>query len=202
MATEHTALPSPELIAKAAALNVFDDAGNEVSFGSIINAQKTILVFIRHFFCGSCQQYVMQLASVRKDALEAANARLVIIGCGDWKLLKNYCETTDFKGPVYADPSRGLYNAFGLTQNLDTTPAGEEKRSYLGRSYIGNVMKSIWQGPLKNPQHVGKQGNISQLGGDFVFGPGETCTYAWRMRHTEDHIEVEDLMKEAGVAYP
>ncbi|RPD66482.1 hypothetical protein L227DRAFT_649199 [Lentinus tigrinus ALCF2SS1-6] len=196
MATEHTALPSPELIAKAAALNVFDDAGNEVSFGSIINAQKTILVFIRE------AQYVMQLASVRKDALEAANARLVIIGCGDWKLLKNYCETTDFKGPVYADPSRGLYNAFGLTQNLDTTPAGEEKRSYLGRSYIGNVMKSIWQGPLKNPQHVGKQGNISQLGGDFVFGPGETCTYAWRMRHTEDHIEVEDLMKEAGVAYP
>ena len=37
------------------------------------------------------QQYVMQLASVRKDALEAANTRLVIIGCGDWKLIKNYC---------------------------------------------------------------------------------------------------------------
>lgn len=24
-----------------------------------------------------------------------------------------------------------------------------------------------------NPTHVGKQGNISQLGGDFIFGPGE-----------------------------
>ncbi|RDX56404.1 hypothetical protein OH76DRAFT_1451535 [Lentinus brumalis] len=199
MAAEHTALPSPELIAKAAALNVFDDSGKEVSFGSIIKDQKTIVVFIRHFFCG---QYVMQLASVRKDALDAANARLVIIGCGDWQPIKNYCETTDFKGPMYADPSRGLYNTFGLVQNLDMTPAGEEKRSYLGRSYIGNVLKSIWQGPLKNPLLVGKQGPVSQNGGDFIFGPGETCTYAWRMRHTEDHVEVEDLMKEAGVAYP
>ncbi len=33
----------------------------------------------------------MQLASVRKDALDAANARLVIIGCGDWQPIKNYC---------------------------------------------------------------------------------------------------------------
>ncbi len=55
-----------------------------------------------------------------------------------------FAETTDFKGPMYADPSRGLYNTFGLVQNLDMTPAGEEKRSYLGRSYIGNVLKSIW----------------------------------------------------------
>ncbi len=47
MAAEHTALPSPELIAKAAALNVFDDSGKEVSFGSIIKDQKTIVVFIR-----------------------------------------------------------------------------------------------------------------------------------------------------------
>ena len=27
-------------------------------------------------------------------------------------------------------------------------------------------------GPIKNPSHFGKQGNLSQLGGDFVFGPG------------------------------
>ena len=45
---------------------------------------------------------------------------------------------------MYADPSRRLYSTFGLTQNLETTPAGQEKRSYLGKSFIGNVMSSIW----------------------------------------------------------
>ena len=33
----------------------------------------------------------MHLASVRKDALEQANIRLVVIGCGDWKVINSYC---------------------------------------------------------------------------------------------------------------
>ncbi len=33
------------------------------------------------------------------------------------------------------------------------------------------------QGPLKNPLLVGKQGPVSQNGGDFIFGPGK---YAFR----------------------
>ncbi|KAI8989771.1 AhpC/TSA antioxidant enzyme-domain-containing protein [Trametes punicea] len=198
----HNALPSPEILAKAAQLKVYDQGGNEVTFGSLIQDQKTIVVFIRHFFCGSCQQFVVQLASVRKEALEQANARLVVVGCGDWKLIKSYCETTGYPYAIYADPSRSLYTTFGLIESLERTPAGQPKRSYIGKGFLGNVVKSIWDGPLKNPQFIGKQGNISQLGGDFIFGPGETCSYASRMKHTEDHVEVADLMKEAGVAYP
>ncbi|EIW60261.1 uncharacterized protein TRAVEDRAFT_120108 [Trametes versicolor FP-101664 SS1] len=201
MAT-HTAIPATDVLAKAAALNVFDQSGKEVSFGSLIQDQKTVVVFIRHFFCGVCQQYVTQLASVRKEAFDEASVRLIVIGCGDWKLIKNYCETAGFTYAMYADPSRALYHTFGLVESLDRTPAGQPKRSYVGKSFIAGVLKSIWDGPLKNPQNIGKNGNISQLGGDFVFGPGETCSYASRMKHTEDHVEVADLMKEAGVAYP
>ncbi|EJF66162.1 hypothetical protein DICSQDRAFT_48829 [Dichomitus squalens LYAD-421 SS1] len=202
MASTPTALLSPDVISNAASLNVHDSDGKEVSFGSLIKDQKTIVVFIRHFWCGICQRYVMQLASVRKEALEEANSRLVVIGCGDWKLIKNYCGLTDFKGGLYADPSRQLYHTLGLVQNLSRTPTGQEKRSYIGKSALGNALSSIWEGPLKNPQFLGKQGNISQLGGDFIFGPGESCSYASRMKHTEDHVEVEELMKQAGVAYP
>ena len=43
-------LPSPEVLAAAAALNVYDDTGNEVSFGSLIKDQNTIVVFIRLYF--------------------------------------------------------------------------------------------------------------------------------------------------------
>lgn len=37
-----------------------------------------------------CQQYVSQLASVRQDALKDAGAKIVVIGCGEWKLIENY----------------------------------------------------------------------------------------------------------------
>ena len=86
-----------------------------------------------------------QLASVKQEALDNADLQLVIVGCGEWQPIKNYADNTGFKGPIYADPSRALYRHFGLGENLNTTPAGQEKKSYLaGMSMIGNVFSSIW----------------------------------------------------------
>ncbi len=63
---------------------------------------------------------------------------------------------------------------------------------------------SFQRGPVHNPSLVGKQGNIKQLGGDFIFGPGQSptyllrrysidlflsgnsCSFASRMQNTED----------------
>lgn len=106
-------------------------------------------------------------------------------------------DTTGLSGGIYADPSRDLYHTLGLIENLDATPSAQQKPSYIVRSTIGNVLKSIWvrltvvvesalpyaratnsQDALKTPQYIGKQGNISQLGGDFIFGPGESGTNA------------------------
>jgi len=183
-------------------IHVFNDKGGKVRFGDLFADQKTVVVFVRHFFCGSCLQYVSRLATVRQDALEAAATKIVVVGCGEWSLIENYRKNTGFKGEVYANPDRKLYDTLGLVSNLQTTPKGEERRSYLTRSLLGGTLWSIWRGPLKNPLHIGKQGNISQNGGDFVFGPGTSCSYSSRMKHTEDHVEVPELMKAAGVSYP
>ena len=55
-----------------------------------------------------------------------------------------HAETTDFKGDVYADPSRTLYHTLGLVNSFDRTPAGQEKRSYLSKSFVGNLVRSLW----------------------------------------------------------
>lgn len=55
--------------------------------------------------------------------------------------------------------------------------------------YNSNVCESnalVKTGPLQHPTLVGKQGNISQLGGDFILGPGNVCSFAHRMQNTED----------------
>ena len=36
------------------------------------------------------QAYVEHLASVREEALEAAGIKIVVIGCGEWSLIKTY----------------------------------------------------------------------------------------------------------------
>ncbi|CAA7269852.1 unnamed protein product [Cyclocybe aegerita] len=222
--TDLKALPDEATILKAAALEVLDAKGEKVKFGSIIEGQKTVVgtssvvydsARVFHLtllkLCPhlplidqACQAYVEQLASVPQDSLTQAGTKIVIIGCGEAAAILHYTETTKFTGAIYADPSRELYHALGMTiENLQRTPAGEERPSYLrGMSLLGGTLRSIWRGPVRKPTLIGKQGNISQLGGEFIFGPGNKCSFASRMKHTEDHIEVADLMKEAGVVLP
>ncbi|KAF8983685.1 AhpC/TSA antioxidant enzyme-domain-containing protein [Cyathus striatus] len=189
-------------IAEAAKILIYNSKGEQVPFGSLFEGQKTIVVFIRHFFCGNCQQYVTQLGSIPHEHLHAANARIVVIGCGEWNAIANYSETTGFPDVgIYADPKRDVYHALGMTtETLKGTPSGEQKKSYLTMGVVKNALLSIWQGPVKNPRLAGKQGNISQLGGEFVLGAGHTCWFESRMRHTEDHTEVEELLRHAGIS--
>ncbi|KAK0432617.1 AhpC/TSA antioxidant enzyme-domain-containing protein [Armillaria borealis] len=196
-------IPQQSALAEAFQIEVFDSTGSTVKFGTLLPSdppEKVVVVFIRHFFCGSCKQYVEQLASVPQDSLEKSKTRIIIIGCGHSDAISVYKESTKFPGHIYADPTRKLYHVLGMDiENLAATPAGKERRSYLKLGIFSNAVSSIFKGPLKNPSLIGKQGNISQLGGDFVFGPGKECTFVSRMQNTEDHIEVSELMKYAGV---
>jgi len=112
-------------------------------------------------------------------------------------LIHNYKLNSSFSGTVYADPSRELFKALGMTiESLKRTPGGEKPKSYVG-GLIAVTLKSIIG--IRNPMHIGKQGNFSQLGGEFIIGPGRTCSFAHRMMHTQDHIEVCDLLEKAEV---
>ncbi|KAK0188304.1 AhpC/TSA antioxidant enzyme-domain-containing protein [Armillaria mellea] len=196
-------LPQQSALAEAFEIEISDSTGSTVKFGALLPSdppEKVVVVFIRHFFCGSCRQYVEQLASVPQDSLEKSNTRIIIIGCGHSDAISFYKESTKFLGNIYADPTRKLYHALGMDiENLAATPAGKERRSYLKLGIFSNAVSSIFKGPLKSPSLIGKQGNISQLGGEFVFGTGKECIFASRMQNTEDHVEVSELMKHAGV---
>jgi len=131
----------------------------------------------------------MQLASVSQEALVLANTKIIVIGCGDWQPIRNYLEITGFQGQIFADPTRKLYHALGMTaESLRQTPADVAKKSYIRSGLLSNVIRSIWSGPMKNPFLIGKQGKLSQLGGDFIFGPGvSTCPYI--IINIERHID-------------
>jgi len=139
-------LPDASTIEQASKLNVLNSDGKQVLFGSLIQNTNadTIVVFIRHFFCGRCQAYVMQLATVKHEALEKANKKLIVIGCGDYQPIKTYSEHTEFRGPIYADPSRSLFKLFGLTESFGKTPKNEQKKTYSIGSDFSNAFISIW----------------------------------------------------------
>ncbi|KAI0277970.1 hypothetical protein BC826DRAFT_1086035, partial [Russula brevipes] len=46
---------------------------------------------------------------------------------------------------------------------------------------------------------MGAGGDASQLGGEFVLGPGLSCTYVHRMQTTAGHAPIVDVLAAAGV---
>ncbi|KAF8998209.1 hypothetical protein BDZ89DRAFT_1096388 [Hymenopellis radicata] len=192
-------VPDQAALSSARELQVFDAQGQLVSFGSLLSdSGKTVVVLQCHFFCGA---YVEDLARLPSGALTKSGVQIVVIGCGQWQPITSYApqEDTGFSGKICADPTRKLYRALGMTtENLSGTPSGQAKRSYIKTSTLTKALQSIYKGPLSHPTLMGKQGNISQLGGDFVFGPDKVI-FCSRMMHTEDHIEISELMEEAGV---
>ncbi len=53
-------------------------------------------------------------------------------------------ETTGFGGEIYTDPTRELYHKLGMTiGSVKTTPAGEERRSYLRGGFWAGIVQSL-----------------------------------------------------------
>ncbi|KAJ3739655.1 AhpC/TSA antioxidant enzyme-domain-containing protein [Lentinula detonsa] len=192
-------IPDGDTLSKVSDLEVYDTTGRKIRLGSFFATQRVIAVFIRHFFCGL---YVSQLTSEYaklSKAFEEAHIDIIVIGCGDWQPIENYSDITGFPSrKIFADPSLSVFHGLGMnSQTLARTPTGEKKASYITKGIIEGSLWSIWKA-LKNPLLIGKQGNIAQLGGEFILGPGNQCIFAHRMRHTEDHAEVLDLLDRAG----
>jgi len=195
------ALPSEETLTKASELEISDDNGTKVTFGSLIE-KKVVVVFIRHFFCGACLLYSQNLARVPKEALDAAGVQIILIGCGEHVCIKEYRELCQFTGPIYADPTRTLFHTLGMTNETVGGGQPEEARpSYLATTTTWGLISSSLKRIATNVGFLGKQGNFSQNGGEFVLGPGKKCSFAARMEHSINHVPVEDLMHAAGVEY-
>ncbi|KAF9545123.1 hypothetical protein CPC08DRAFT_769927 [Agrocybe pediades] len=74
------AIPDAQSIVNAQELEIFDFNGSKVKLGSLFQDKKTIIVFIRHFFCGACQLYVQTLFSIPQTAaLADANVNIVVV---------------------------------------------------------------------------------------------------------------------------
>ncbi|CEO60622.1 hypothetical protein PMG11_05239 [Penicillium brasilianum] len=196
--------PSVETIRKVEDYEVFDNKGEKHLFKSIYDGPDTtgrvLVIFIRHFFCGSCQDYVRELAESFKpeELLQLPKATsLAIIGCGDHGLIDFYAKETGCTFPIYADPANALYDDLGMTTTWDLGPKPEYIRRSMARVVAGSIMQGL--------KHLGsglatKGGDTKRVGGEFLFEPsgedgGKKITWCHRMTNTRDHAEINELVK-------
>ncbi|KMU86143.1 hypothetical protein CIHG_03931 [Coccidioides immitis H538.4] len=204
-------MPSQDELAQAFKIPILDTDGKERLFADLFDnsnaseKRQVMVVFVRHFFCGSCQDYVATLSSsIPSPASLPPGVNLVVIGCGASSLISMYANTTSCSFPIYTDPTGRLYSIFGMTRTLTLGPMPD----YLRHSTFSLVIKGIRQGLGRtfNGDAL-KSGNMAQVGGEFFFeiGPKKenekqdiTVTWCHRMKTTRDHIEVPALKRVMG----
>ncbi|KZP31752.1 hypothetical protein FIBSPDRAFT_724158, partial [Athelia psychrophila] len=197
---EEHRLPSPTQIREAAWLQVTDQNGTRIPFGDLFMGQKTVVVFIRHFWCPLCQDYMFSLTRLVEPAmLKKAGVKLVVISNGSHGMIRAYRKIFRTSFALYTDPTLKVYNTLGMT--LRTLDAGPESQrgAYVRHGLVGGITMVVVNA-VKVGMPVWKEGgDIEQLGGEFVMGPGLQCTFAHRMRTTRAHAPIQRVLGAAGI---
>ncbi|KAK9371402.1 AhpC/TSA antioxidant enzyme-domain-containing protein [Lipomyces kononenkoae] len=199
-------LPSHDQLKSASAIEVFNVDGHKLAFGDLLSStpdsrKRIMVIFIRHFFCGSCQSYIRTLiASIPSSDSLPTGTSLVIIGCGSHTLIPMYAKETGCPFPIYSDPSRRLFDILGMTRNLSL---GENAPEYIQESVFTSTVKGISQILKRIPTGDAlKGGDIKQIGGEFLFDVQDDVidpVWGHRMRHTRDHTEVPAIRTVLGL---
>ncbi|KAL8305146.1 hypothetical protein RB597_003944 [Gaeumannomyces tritici] len=168
-------LPSAATLHKIENYTVLDRHGKSHTFRSLYTgrnvARRVLLIFVRHFFCGNCQEYLRTLsASITPEALLQLpiSTFIAVVGCGDPGLIDMYVRETGCPFPVYADPTRRLYDELGMVRTL----AMGQRPAYMRKSMLLSALSSVAQGLRQVPSgKATKAGDHRQIGGEFLFEP-------------------------------
>ncbi|KAK3326384.1 AhpC/TSA antioxidant enzyme-domain-containing protein [Apodospora peruviana] len=168
-------IPSAETLKKIENYMVLDRDGKSHSFKSLYTgkhaARRVLLIFVRHFFCGQCQEYLTQLStSITPDALLRlpVSTFIAVIGCGDPGLIDMYATATNCPFPIYADPTRKLYDELGMIRTLAMGP----RPAYTTKNILKSSIESVFQGLKQIKSGLAtKAGDARQIGGEFLFEP-------------------------------
>ncbi len=163
-------------------LAVLDRYGAEIPLAPLWADTPVVLVLVRHFGCQFCREQVADMRHIRSQ-VEAAGARLVIIGNGTPPMLDAFIE--DFGGDlehVYTDPSRAVYDALGAR-------SGSVLFMFDPRIWL-NTIRSLRQGA--RPGRT--RGDASQLGGVWVARAGGDVVFEHRSDVAGDHPANDDII--------
>jgi hypothetical protein len=117
-----------------------------------------------------------------EQAFRERGANPAAIGLGDANYARLFREETGIAFPLLIDEERLAYRAVGLRNaNLLHMLRSENKVARDRARSAGHKQHKLGQNPF-------------QLGGSFVFGPGDVDRYAHVSRTFGDNATVEDLL--------
>ncbi|XP_034366397.1 peroxiredoxin-like 2C isoform X2 [Arvicanthis niloticus] len=165
------------LAAAVAELPVLDASGRRVTFGALFRERRAVVVFVRHFLCYVCKEYVEDLAKIPKS------------------FLRPFCKLTGYSHEIYVDPEREIYKRLGMKRGEEISSSGQSP--HIKSNLLSGSLQSLWRavtGPLFD-----FQGDPAQQGGTLILGPGNNIHFVHRDRNRLDHKPINSVLQLVGV---
>ncbi|XP_027811645.1 peroxiredoxin-like 2C isoform X1 [Marmota monax] len=147
------ALAGPEsgqpLAPSVAELPVLDATGKRLPFGALFRERRAVVVFVRHFLCYICKEYVEDLAKVPERLLQEANVTLIVIGQSSYHHIEPFCKLTGYSHEIYVDPEREIYKRLGMKRGEEIASSGNNihfmhrDRNRLDHKPINSVLQLV-----------------------------------------------------------
>ncbi|XP_074850267.1 peroxiredoxin-like 2C isoform X3 [Carettochelys insculpta] len=184
----------PGELRDAARRVVVDGDGQRIPFGALFREHRAIVVFVRHFLCYTCKEYVEDLAKIPKNLLQDAEVRLIVIGQSSYHHIKPFCSLTGYHHEIYVDPEREIYKILGMKRGEAATSVHSP---HVKSNMLSGSIRSIWRamtGPVFD-----FQGDPAQQGGTLIVGPGSTVHFVHLDNNRLDHVPINTVLQLAGV---
>jgi hypothetical protein len=115
------------------------------------------------------------------EAFQLVDAQLVVIGNGPEKFILPFREDTQYKGPLFTDPTLETYKILGFKKGIATLVGFNPLKAGIRALGTGYLQKGI-------------QGPPTQQGGVLVAGPGDFVHYLYRSKKAGDHPHLEEIL--------
>lgn len=187
-------------LVEAQNITLYDQEAQAVRFGDLFRDRKIVAIFIRHFLCPFCADYMRAIVrEVRPSVLSRSNVGLIVVSHGSPHMIKSYRSIFKLPYPVYTDPSRKIYRALSMTLRTLNGGPKSERGEYLEHNLtlgLARVAKNAVKARMPLYRYPG---DFFQVGGEFVLGPGLQCSYVSRMFNTASHAPIREIIKAAGI---
>ena len=149
--------------------------GDRVMLHSLADGGRVALVFLRHFGCTFCMEYVGELA-------QHPDLNVVFVSLGDRLESDEFQRKMKSPHRFISDPGATLYKAFGLGR-------GKVAQMFGPRMFVRGA-----QAVMKGHGVVGRPvGDPWQMPGVFVLEPGGTVVWEYRSKDAADNPEIPVL---------
>ena len=176
-------------------------SGVVVELLSLWRDRRILLVFLRHLGCAFCRVHMDEITSI-KGQLDKCDLDIVFVSLGTRESSRAFIE-------VYGNPPGEFYVSTDAVKGDINGAAGAYAMMRLVRDATKVVTargKEILAASKREhlPHLGGSQeafpGDIAQLGGVFILGPGNFCEYSFRSAFGGDTPDLGELLKYAQLS--